>query len=364
MVEGLRGRDVVEGLPGAAPEGASRSGEHEPAHLLGPPAVEALVERAVLAVDGEQAPALGPGLPDHELARHDEGLLVGEGHVLPRLEGAVGRYQAHGPHRRRDHQVGVGVDGHVDHPVGADADGDAVEGHEAAEGLPGLLRRHGDRLGPIAGDLLGEALDVRPAGEAHHGQALREGVHDPEHIGAHRAGTAEYGEAFHGGSEERPLSGPFSARRRSNSTGWARRTANCRGGRASPVTREERARVLDPRPALEEALVEVADDPKRATADAESQRRGGAARTAGPSPRTQEGAQDAPGQAAHGALHGLAGRQGREPGDRRPKSVAHEEGQRVGAHDDGDQQQRRRQGPAPRGARVLRAAMVPPSAPR
>ena len=89
---------------GARAEGAAGRGEHEPPHLFRPAAVQALVQRAVLAVDGQQAAAAGARLRDHQLARHHQRLLVGEGHVLARLQRAVGRHQADRAHRRRHHQ--------------------------------------------------------------------------------------------------------------------------------------------------------------------------------------------------------------------------------------------------------------------
>ena len=57
--EGLLGADVGERGPVAAAERPARGGEHEPAHLVGAPAAQALRERGVLGVDGDDL--VGPG---------------------------------------------------------------------------------------------------------------------------------------------------------------------------------------------------------------------------------------------------------------------------------------------------------------
>ena len=195
-----RGRDA---------ERAARGGEHEPPHLLRPAAVEALVERAVLAVDGQQARAGFARPRDHQLARHHQCFLVREGHVLARLERAVGRYEAHRADRRRHDDAGLGMRRDLYHPVGADAHPDAGEIHEAREGLAGWRRRHRDQLRPIARDLLRQPLDVRAGREADDAEASAKGIHDAQDVGAHRAGGAEDGEAFHSPKPKRPRnSGP------------------------------------------------------------------------------------------------------------------------------------------------------------
>jgi len=51
--------------------------------LVRAPAVQALVQRAVLAVDGQQLAAAGAGLTHHQLARHDQRLLVASATSFP-----------------------------------------------------------------------------------------------------------------------------------------------------------------------------------------------------------------------------------------------------------------------------------------
>ena len=100
----------------------------------GTAAVQALVQRAVLAVDRQQAAAVGARLRDHQLARHHQRLLVGERHVLARLQRAVGGHQPDGPHRRRDHHRRVVVRRHRHRSLLAHAHAQAREVDEAGQG--------------------------------------------------------------------------------------------------------------------------------------------------------------------------------------------------------------------------------------
>ncbi len=228
--------------------GAAGGGEDQPAHVFGPAAVEALVEGAVLAVDGQEP---GAGLPrpgEHELPGHHQRLLVRERDVLARLERAVGRHEAQGAHRGGDHHVRLGPGRHLDHALAAGHGAQAREVHEAGEPLEGTLvgDRHDPR--PVPRHLLRQDLDVRrrrrgprprsgpgrrPPPSARScrwsrssrgwrglswGAGLRASPHADGHLATAR-GDLDCG-------------GALSARTESNSTGPARRTASCRAGRA------------------------------------------------------------------------------------------------------------------------------------
>ena len=122
VLERLARGDVAEALAGAVAERAARRGEDEPLDLLRTPAVQALVQGAMFAVDGQEARPAGLRLSDHQLPRHHQRLLVGEGDVFPRLQGPVRGDQPDRAHRRRHHHRGVGMGGHGDRGVRAHAE--------------------------------------------------------------------------------------------------------------------------------------------------------------------------------------------------------------------------------------------------
>ena len=130
MRERLLGRDVLELGARAAAERAAGAGEDERVDLLRLASLEALEERRVLAVDG-QDPAAAP-LPrgESELAGGDEALLVREREVDAALER---------PERRVD-------------------SGEADDGVEDDVGLRAL-----EQLGEVASDLLQRARRRRRA---------------------------------------------------------------------------------------------------------------------------------------------------------------------------------------------------------
>jgi hypothetical protein len=196
MVERLRGGHAGEGLPRALAERSARGGEHEAADLLRAPAVQALMDRAVLAVDGEDpAAARARGL-DHQLPRHHQRLLVGQGHVLARLQRAIGRDQAHGPHRGRHHDRGVGVRRHRDAAFLADLHPGLSEVRAAAQLLGRGRSGHGGHTGAVAGHLGRQSLHVAARRESDDAETVRERVHDPEDVRAHRSRRAEDGKTF------------------------------------------------------------------------------------------------------------------------------------------------------------------------
>ena len=132
---GVTSREVV-----AAPaaERAAASGEHEASYLLGGAGAQALRERAVLGVDGDDLARLRP--VEHERAAHDQRLLVGQRERRPGLERGQRRAQP-------------------------DRAGDAVE-HDVAGrrgGLGrGLLAETGERRGELL-DLAREQVRVAAA---------------------------------------------------------------------------------------------------------------------------------------------------------------------------------------------------------
>jgi hypothetical protein len=116
---------------------------------------QALVQGAVFGIDGQEFRAPLALLAGHEFAGHDQGFLVGEGHVLARPDGGQGGHQAHGPDRGRHHQIGLARRGHRGDPRFSDSHLDAGEIDEPLERAQDRFGSHRDDLGPVFGDLRG-----------------------------------------------------------------------------------------------------------------------------------------------------------------------------------------------------------------
>jgi hypothetical protein len=82
----IRGHALELGARATA-EGAARAGEHDRVHLLGVASLEALEDRGVLAVDGQDPAASTLARRESELACRNETLLVREREVDAVLEG-------------------------------------------------------------------------------------------------------------------------------------------------------------------------------------------------------------------------------------------------------------------------------------
>ncbi len=167
MCERLLGRDVLELGARAAAERAARAGEDERVDLLRLASLEALEERRVLAVDGQDPPAAPLCARERELAGGDEALLVREREVDAALER---------PERRVDA-------------------GEADDGVEDDVGLGAV-----EELGQIAADLLERRVDVverRRAGGGGAELELGMRLDDLDRLAADRAGCAEQRDALH-----------------------------------------------------------------------------------------------------------------------------------------------------------------------
>ena len=151
--------DVGELVAGPTPERAAAGGEHDAAQLGGISAAvgaEALVDRAVLAVDRDQLGARGAPGPLHDRTGGDQRLLVGEREAAAGLE----RGERHGEPGEADdavdHDVGLGADGRQG--VGAGDELGAVR--EQRRELRRLrLVGEGHDLGAELGRLLRQRLD-------------------------------------------------------------------------------------------------------------------------------------------------------------------------------------------------------------
>ena len=76
-------------------------------------ALQALPDGAGLTVHGKKLDVVGPRKLRDETAGHDDGLLVGQGHVFAGLDGGDRSHQCAIPRRGRDDHVHVLVSDHL-----------------------------------------------------------------------------------------------------------------------------------------------------------------------------------------------------------------------------------------------------------
>ena len=165
--ERLLGCHIGQLVTRPAAERAAGARQDEARDLVGRRALQALVERGVLAVDRQDAPAAALLRGERKLARGDEALLVREREVDAVLER---------PERR-------------------------VDAGEADDGVQDDVRlRALEQLGQVAADLLERRVDVVERRRAGRGRAqLEPGMRldDLDRLAADRAGGSEQGDPFH-----------------------------------------------------------------------------------------------------------------------------------------------------------------------
>ena len=147
-----------------------RGGEHHPGHRGHVVPLQALEDRRVLAVDGDQLTATGAGSLHDQLAARHQRFLVGQSQSLARPEGGERGFQPHGSHDGVHHNVDVGVGGKCQQLVRA---GPPVRtGKIRLPRQAGRVRDHGAR-DPMLGHLIGRvrrSIDERPARPRRSGQ--------------------------------------------------------------------------------------------------------------------------------------------------------------------------------------------------
>ena len=107
MIERLLGGDLCELRTGPAPEGSATRGQHQSSYFIGATRLQALGQRAVLAVDRHDLAGLG-ATSDHR-ATDDQRLLVSQSQRVAGIERRDGRPQPDSPgdaveHHRVGHQ--------------------------------------------------------------------------------------------------------------------------------------------------------------------------------------------------------------------------------------------------------------------
>jgi hypothetical protein len=149
----------------------------------------------VLGVDGDHVRAGGLGERHHQLAAHDERLLVGEREVDALAQGGDGRPEAGAADDGVEHEVALGVGDDLDEPVGAAEDRAVGPVFGCAGGR--AVVREGDRLDPELRGLLDHALETGGGRETHDLEVVGPLDH-VECLLADRAGRAENDHAPHG----------------------------------------------------------------------------------------------------------------------------------------------------------------------
>ena len=175
MGEGVVDGDRRQLGLGAPPERASARGQHDPAHprpgAAGVLGAEALVDRAVLAVDRDQLPAPGRSrAPLHHRTRRDQRLLVGEREPLAGTEGRQRDAEAREPDDAIDADVTQRRD--VGKGVRAGDDLGAVRYPRSEVSGLAVVGDRDDRR-PPALRLLRQLLDRRPRAQCRDGEPLR-----------------------------------------------------------------------------------------------------------------------------------------------------------------------------------------------
>ncbi len=114
MLQRLGRRHAGQFRSGPAAERPARRGQDDPLQLRRPPAVQALVNRVVLAVDRQNRHTAARGRFGDDAAGHHEHLFVGKRDGLAVLDGGQHRFQTVGAGRGAQHEVDVWMGRHGD----------------------------------------------------------------------------------------------------------------------------------------------------------------------------------------------------------------------------------------------------------
>ena len=120
MGQGLGDGHLGQLLRRVGAERAAAGRQHDAGDFLPPPGLHRLKNRAVLAVDGEDAGVVLRGQASDQRAGHHETLLVGQGDRLAGLQRRPRPLQTGAAHNRRNHRVHLRVGRHAVDAVGTD----------------------------------------------------------------------------------------------------------------------------------------------------------------------------------------------------------------------------------------------------
>ena len=191
-----RGDPCQIGRRSTAKRSAGRR-QNEAPHLTEGAAVEALVNRVVLAVHRQDRDAIfRRGLGD-DAARHHQDFLVGEGNGLAQPDCGEHGLQRVGSTRRAQHRIGVrlGSDGD-ESSASAARDRDAIGRSRRPQPVDGGARCHGGDTRAVACDLFRKQRVVLAGRQGDHLQPIGVCVDDGKRAAPDRTGGAEDGDAL------------------------------------------------------------------------------------------------------------------------------------------------------------------------
>ena len=108
MAQGHFGSDLWQLGRRCFAEWPSRAGENETPHAFNIAALEALKNRAVLAIHRQHAHTLPAGRVHHNLAGHDQDFLARNRDVFSGFDGGKRGVEASGSYNRNEHQISLG----------------------------------------------------------------------------------------------------------------------------------------------------------------------------------------------------------------------------------------------------------------
>jgi len=192
------GREILRWRPEKRTAGRRQPDAFGVADLV---ALQALKDRVVLAVDGQQPDVSRPGGGDHEFAGGHQSFLVGQGNVLAGQDRAIGRHQAGHAHHGRNNQCGVRRGRHGDGALRTRQDigqraGRGALAESGGQQRPGVFVLNGDTPRPEFRDLVRQALRIASGGQAGDEKPVRLGAQDVQRAPADGTGGSEDGDAF------------------------------------------------------------------------------------------------------------------------------------------------------------------------
>ena len=176
MIEGLLDGDVGEFARRGMEKWTPRCSKPYAVDFIAPPAAHGLVDRVVLAVDGEQLLALAARFGGDEVAGGDQALFVSEPDGLTGSDGLVGGFQSGDTDDGADYEVSVRVSRDLHSSSSAVSDVDVAK-PSLLQLVVELVSRfdgcHREKLRTPAACLLEGEIDVVARCHADDGEAVR-----------------------------------------------------------------------------------------------------------------------------------------------------------------------------------------------
>ena len=198
VIERVLDGDGGKALLGRLAEGAAGSREEDPVHLSTLVALETLKDGAVLGANGEERHLAPARRGRHETARHDERLLVGNGHGLAGFEGGHGRQEPRPAHDGGEHHVGVDLAREGLEPARAGQDLGSRVRQRARYAVDRALVDQREGLGPVDAAELDHQIRARaPRGQPFDAEDVGELRTQLEGAPPHRTRRSQHGHPLH-----------------------------------------------------------------------------------------------------------------------------------------------------------------------